>query len=179
MYLYMTSKKKKQKNKQKNNAFPQNWIIKNNFKDNEVHKYYSNRDNIGDISNKRIFIDIQIKEQEKHNQNQLVLLTKQRNRETKLLNHFKKNMIEHSKLQLKNKSNHQIAGRHYIDTLAQKSFNVLKNNVQKNKPILEEKMTEPIIPEKIQVDKIVAEPKQKSSWSLKNIFNNFMGVDEY
>jgi hypothetical protein len=67
----MVSKKKKQK-KQTNNAIPENWIIKKNIKENKVHKYYSNRDNIGDLTNRRIFIDNYLKEQEQQQKSQLI-----------------------------------------------------------------------------------------------------------
>jgi hypothetical protein len=121
----MVSKKKKQK-KQTNNAIPENWIIKKNIKENKVHKYYSNRDNIGDLTNRRIFIDNYLKEQEQQKKDQLIL------NDREVIRQFDK-IIKHSNTKFKKTTQPQIAGRHYINSLKQKSFNALLQNAESNK----------------------------------------------
>ena len=126
----MASKKKKQK-KQTNNAIPENWIIKKNIKQNEIHKYYSNHDNIGDLNNRRIFIDNYLKEQEHQQKFQLIRSPKDK----AMLVRFD-TMITHSQQNLKYNTKFQNAGRHYINSLKQKSFDALLQNVaQSNKTI--------------------------------------------
>ena len=171
----MVSKKKKQK-KQTNNAIPENWIIKKNIKENKVHKYYSNRDNIGDLTNRRIFIDNYLKEQEQQQKSQLIRSPQDIN----MLKQFEK-MIEHSNKNLSYHTKFQDAGRHYINSLKQKSFDALLQNVaQSNKQYhLEEKT-----PDLNNHSKIMTEPQPQQKavnsppWSFKNIISNFIGSTE-
>ena len=121
----MVSKNKKQK-KQTLNAIPENWIIKKNITDNKIHKYYSNHDNIGDLTNRRVFVDNYLKEQEKQQKDKLAI------KDRAVMRKFNK-MINHSKVTLKSTSQKQIAGHHYMNSLKQKTFNALLQNMQSNK----------------------------------------------
>ena len=169
MYLYMASKKKRQK-KQTNNAIPENWIINKTISDNKVHKYYSNRDNIGDLNNRRIFIDNYLKEQEHQQKFQLTL------KDRAVMRKFNK-LIDHSKATLKTTTHKQIAGRHYINSLKQKSFDALLQNVaQSNKQYqLEEKTPDLINQIKIMTQPQPQQKEVNSPWSFKNIISNFIG----
>ena len=171
MYLYMASKKKKQK-KQTNNAIPENWIIKKNIKQNEIHKYYSNHDNIGDLTNRRIFIDNYLKEQEHQQKFQLIRSPKDK----AMLVRFDA-MITHSQQNLKYNTKFQNAGRHYINSLKQKSFDALLQNVaQSNKQYqLEEKTPDLINQIKIMTQPQPQQKEVNSPWSFKNIISNFIG----
>ena len=158
----MASKKKKQKFKQQNNAIPQNWIIKKNIKQNEIHKYYSNHDNIGDLTNRRIFVDMHLKEQEHQQKYQLTL------KDRAVMRKFNK-LIEHSKATLKTTTQKQIAGQHYINSLKHKSFNALLQNIQSNKEYyFEEKTPDLINHTKMNESQQKAEPQQ-------NMISNFIG----
>ena len=161
----MASKKKKQKFKQQNNAIPENWIIKKNIKQNEIHKYYSNHDNIGDLTNRRIFIDNYLKEQEHQQKFQLIRSPKDK----AMLVRFDA-MITHSQQNLKYNTKFQNAGRHYINSLKQKSFDALLQNVsQSNKQYqLEEKTPDLINHTKMNESQQKAEPQQ-------NMISNFIG----
>ena len=198
----MVSKKKKQK-KQTNNAIPENWIIKKNIKENKVHKYYSNRDNIGDLTNRRIFIDNYLKEQEQQQKSQLIRSPQDRKilkrfvnihlneqeqenknqlirspKDINMLKQFEK-MIEHSNKNLSYHTKFQDAGRYYTNSLKQEAFNVLLRNAQYNKQNLEEKT-----PDLINHSKIMTEPQPQQKedksppWSFRNMISNFIGTTE-